>query len=204
MTQNNKTISILRIDASARKESSVTRELGDSLIEALSTETDTSPNVTNLDLADTNLPFIDEEWIGANFTPEEDRTSTQQEKLAFSDALISDLEAADIISIGLPVYNFSIPASLKAWIDLISRARKTFRYTENGPEGLLKGKKAYILLASGGTKAGSEIDFATPYLKHALKFVGIEDVEVIAADAQGARGADALAEAKAAIVDLAA
>jgi FMN-dependent NADH-azoreductase len=104
----------------------------------------------------------------------------------------------------ISVYNFSIPASLKAWIDLISRARKTFRYTEDGPEGLLKGKKAYILLASGGTKAGSEIDFATPYLKHALKFVGIEDVTIIAADAQGARGADALIEAKEAISDLAA
>ena len=84
--------------------------------------------------------------------------------------------------IGVPVYNFGIPASLKAWVDLVARARETFRYSENGPVGLLEGKKAYILLASGGTPVGSDVDFASNYLKFILGFLGITDVTVIAAD----------------------
>ena len=100
------------------------------------------------------------------------------------------------------MYNFGIPSVLKAWIDQVARARITFRYTENGPEGLLKGKKAFVIVPSGGVPVGSEVDFATPYLRHALAFIGITDVEFI-----GARGADrgnqeALDEARARIADL--
>lgn len=103
-------------------------------------------------------------------------------KLALSDTLVGELKSADTIVIGTPVYNFAVPAALKAWIDLVARARETFQYTEDGPVGLLQGKKAYVIIASGGTKVGSEIDFAGNYLKHVLGFIGITDVTIVAAD----------------------
>jgi len=96
----------------------------------------------------------------------------------------------------------SIPASLKAWVDLIARARLTFRYTENGPEGLLTGKKAYIVIATGGVAVGSPADFATPYLRHALAFVGITDVEVIAAQKLNSQAEEAMDAARAKIAEL--
>jgi len=89
---------------------------------------------------------------------------------------------ADVWVIGAPIYNFSVPASLKAWIDQIARARLTFHYTDQGPKGLLSGKKVYILTATGGTEVGSAIDFATPWLKFVLGFLGVSDIELIAAD----------------------
>jgi FMN-dependent NADH-azoreductase len=97
---------------------------------------------------------------------------------------------ADVLVIGVPVYNFGIPASLKAWVDMIARARLTFRYTESGPVGLLRGKRAVLVVASGGTAVGSEIDFATDYLRHVLGFLGIDDVEIIAANRVMPRGED--------------
>jgi len=93
--------------------------------------------------------------------------------------LVEELKAADTIVIGAPIYNFNIPAALKAWIDLIARARLTFKYGENGPVGLLKNKKAYIVMASGGVPIGSAMDFASGYLQHVLAFVGITDVTII-------------------------
>src|SRR5690606_7995661 len=108
--------------------------------------------------------------------------------------LIGEIEAADTIIITAPIYNFSIPASLKAWIDQVARARRTFRYTEVGSEGLLKGKRVYIVFVSGGVPLGSEVDFASAYLRHILGFIGISDVEFIAADGhQKDRGAMARA-----------
>ena len=95
-----------------------------------------------------------------------------------------------------------VSAALKAWVDLIARARLTFRYTENGPVGLLEGKKAYLVVASGGVGIDSEVDFATPYMRQALAFVGIDDVEVIAADRQNMRGDEALSEARARIAEV--
>lgn len=190
------TASLLNLQASARKSGSVTRDLSEELISRLA-----PANRTDRTISD-GLPFIDENWVAANFTLEENRTADQKERLALSDALIAELEAADILIIGVPVYNFGIPASLKAWIDLVARARKTFRYTESGPEGLLKGKKAYLVMASGGTAAGSEIDFATTYLHHILGFLGISDVELIAADAMSTGADDALDRARQAIAAL--
>jgi FMN-dependent NADH-azoreductase len=129
------------------------------------------------------MPFVDESWIGANFTPADKRTADQSATLSFSDSLVHELEHADLIVVGAPVYNFSIPTALKAWIDLVMRARVTFQYTANGPVGLLKNKRAIIVMASGGTKAGSEYDFATSYLKFALSFMGVKDIALGAADA---------------------
>lgn len=166
---------ILRIDSTARKNGSSTRELTSQLIDVIS---GASTHVINRDLAD-GLPFLTEDWVNANFTPDEERSDAQRETLAVSDSLIEELKAADTVVIGLPIYNFGVPAVLKAWVDLIARARVTFRYTENGPEGLLTGKRAFLVVASGGTQVGSEIDFASSYMRHALKFVGITDVTVI-------------------------
>lgn len=179
MTTLNK---ILRIDASARKTDSVTRSLVTETVDHLSTLS--AVNVVSRDVAD-GLPYVDEDWIGANFTPADNRNEAQKAKLSLSDHLVAELKTADTIVIGLPIYNFGVPATLKAWIDMIARVGLTFQYTETGPVGLLEGKKALVLVASGGTQVGSSIDFATPYIKHALGFVGIHDVEIIAADALG-------------------
>ena len=115
---------------------------------------------------------------------------------------MSELRDADVVVMGVPVYNFSIPAVLKAWIDMISRARLTFRYTENGPVGLLQGKKAYIVVASGGVAVGSDYDFATPYLRHALAFIGITDIEFVAAEQLNSKRDESLDAARVQIADL--
>lgn len=185
---------ILRIDSSARKNGSTTRELTSELVSLLRDQLGGADIITR-DVAD-GLPFVDEDWVNANFTAPEDRTDAHKEKLAFSDSLVAELQAADTIVIGLPIYNFGVPATLKAWVDMIARARLTFRYTADGPEGLLTGKKAYIAVASGGTSAGSDIDFATSYLRHALKFVGITDVTLIDASAAAQGAEEALNRAK--------
>lgn len=188
---------VLRIDASMRREGSTTRALADRVIARLG-----AADVTTRDLAD-GIGLIDEAWIGANFTPPDARSAGQRGALAASDALVAELEAADVVVIGVPVYNFGVPAALKAWIDQVARARVTFRYTENGPVGLLTGKRAILVAASGGTEIGSGIDFAVPYLRHVLGFIGIHDVEVVSADRQMQR-TDAVAAAEGAIDGLAA
>lgn len=170
---------VLRIDSSARTAGSVTRDLNDRVVATLS---ETGPlAVTRRDLT-TPPPQIDETWVGANFTPPEDRSEAQKTALALSDRLVAELRAADVILIGLPIYNFSLPASLKAWIDQVARVGETFRYTAEGPEGLLKGKRAIVTVASGGTPVGSDYDFATAYLTHVLGFIGITEVSFVTAD----------------------
>lgn len=174
---------ILRIDASARYQGSTTRTLSEKLVERLLGES-YGAKIVHRDLAATPPTLLDESWVFANFTDEAERSDEQKTTLAGSDELIAELEAADTIVIGVPVYNFAIPAALKAWVDQIARARKTFRYTEAGSEGLLKGKRAFLVVASGGVPVGSAYDFATGYLRHVLGFVGITDVTIIAADQQ--------------------
>lgn len=191
-------MTILQIDSSARLTGSVTRALTAKLAQGI------GGDIVRRDLAAEPLPQLDEAWVAANFTPAADRSTAQAEVLARSDALVAELQAADTIIIGLPIYNFSVPAALKAWIDLIARVGLTFKYTPDGPVGLLDGKRAIIAVASGGTKAGSEIDFATPYLEHALGFIGIHDVTVIAADQLGQGAEEKLATANAQIETLAA
>jgi FMN-dependent NADH-azoreductase len=194
------TTHILEISASARDAGSMSRLLSRDLLQALE-DRHGDIVVTRRNIAE-GLPFVDADWVVATNTPEEERSDAQRGTLAFSDELVQELVAADILVIGAPIYNFSIPATLKAWIDMIARVRLTFRYTENGPVGLLEGKKAYVLTPSGGVPVGSPVDFATPYLRHALGFVGITDVHIVGA--QGAdRGNDqALDEARARIAEL--
>jgi FMN-dependent NADH-azoreductase len=189
-----KPINILEVSASGRRSDSVSRQLTADVVNALEDRYG-SATIVRRDLND-GVGFVDESWIAANFTAAEERTTTQRERLAESDELVAELEAADVIVIGAPIYNFGVPATLKAWVDQVARARVTFRYTDSGPEGLLKGKKAYILIASGGVPVDAAVDFATPYLRHALGFLGIDDVEVIAADRLNVRGAEAVDEAR--------
>ena len=170
---------VLNIQASARHDGSVTRQLSDKIL----TEIAADQTITR-DLA-TGLPLLDAAWLAANFTLADDRTDVQRETLALSDTLITEIKQADTIVIGSPVYNFSVPAVLKAWIDQIARVGVTFKYTPDGPVGLLSGKRAIIVIASGGTPVGSDIDYASDYLKHIMGFIGITDVTIIAADALG-------------------
>lgn len=180
-------LNILRIDSSARRDGSVSRDLADLYIDLVA---ETRPvRVQTRDVSD-GLPVINQDWIAATFTPEPDRTADHRAALAGSDRLVEELESNELIVISTPIYNFGIPASLKLWVDQVARAGRTFRYTENGPLGLLNDKRAVILAASGGTQVGSDIDFATPYLRHVLGFLGISDVEIIAADQLMASGPD--------------
>jgi FMN-dependent NADH-azoreductase len=202
-TANTSVLNILRIDSSGRgggpNGGSVTRELADLLIQGL---VDRQPvRIVTRDVAK-GLPFVDAHWIAANFTDPDQRDDAKRAALAQSDALVQEVVAADVLVIGVPLYNFGVPAALKAWIDQIARARVTFRYTEHGPEGLLKGKKAYLVVATGGTQVGGAIDFATPWLKHVLAFLGITDVEVIAAERQMIQGDAARQQARARIAGL--
>lgn len=188
---------ILQIDASARYEGSVTRQLTKRISQKL------GGAVITRDLNDP-IPHVDEAWVGANFTPAEARSAAQKDKLALSDKLIEEIKAADVLVIGVPVYNFGVPAALKAWIDHIARAGVTFKYTENGPVGLMEGKRAIIALSTGGTPVGSDIDFASGYIRHVMGFIGISDVEIIAADRIMADAEAAIGAANARIDALAA
>ncbi|WP_308917682.1 FMN-dependent NADH-azoreductase [Jannaschia sp. LMIT008] len=183
-------MAILRIDSSAKTEGSVSSQLLD-LIEAR-----LDGDVTRRDVGDNPLPVITGTWVSSNFTPAEKRTEDQKKALAESDALIAEIQAADTLLIALPVYNFTVPAALKAWIDLICRAGVTFKYTENGPIGLLEGKRAVIAMASGGTAKGGPVDYASPYLSHIMNFIGITDVQIVAADGQSQDADAAMARAK--------
>ena len=191
------TQTLLQIDSSARVQGSTTRALTTRIAERL------GGALTRRDLSSA-LPQIDENWVNANFTPEADRTPAQRAALALSDQLVAEIKAADVLIIGVPVYNFGIPTALKAWIDQIARAGVTFRYTEAGPEGLLNGKRAILAVASGGTKVGSDIDFATGYMRHILGFIGITDVTLVSADEQMIDAARAAQSAEDAIARLAA
>lgn len=184
---------ILHITASARGEASVSRGLGERLAQNLAARID--GEILRRDL-NTGIPFVTEEMIEGFYTPDEQRTPAQERALTLSDSLVDELLGADILVLSVPVYNFAVPASFKAWADLVARVGVTFRYTENGPEGLVPDKKTYLVTASGGTPIGSEIDYMSPWVKFFLAFLGITDVEVIAAD--GVMGEDGPAKIAAA------
>ena len=186
---------ILHITASIRSsDESVSRDLSAILVDGLAGEGDT---VVTRDLAANDIPFVSAERFAANLAPYADRTDAQHELAAIADTLIKELQDADTIVFGVPIYNFSVPATVKAWADLVARAGTTFEYTPNGPKGKLTGKKAYIAVASGGTPVGSDFDFMTPWLKFFLGFLGISDVEMVYADGiMGEGGEEKIAEAK--------
>lgn len=194
---------ILHITSSIRGDDSVSTGLGNRLVEKLAGKNDA--NVVTRDLAKNDLPFIDAERHAANLAPYADRSEAQHGLAKIADELIDELEAADTIVFSVPVYNFTIPATLKAWADLVARAGRTFRYTQNGPEGLLTDKTVYITAASGGTAIGSDIDFMSPWLKFFLGFLGMTDVRIVAADGiMGEGGEEKIAEAQQEVERLAA
>ena len=185
---------ILHITSSIRAEESISTALGTKLVEGLAAKTGAS--VTTRNLAANDVPFQSEARFQAGLTPAADRTPEQAELAAFADTLIAELQAADTIVISSPVYNFGVPASVKAWADLVARAGTTFEYTATGPQGLLTGKKAYITAATGGTPLGSDIDFMSPWLTFFLGFLGIKEVELVGADGiMGADGEEKIAKA---------
>jgi FMN-dependent NADH-azoreductase len=177
------TLNVLRIESSIKPQGAVSTKLMDEIIEKLGDTKVTTRNVST-------TPAIDADWLGAVFAPAQARDEAQKEIAAYSDSLIDEIQASDILVIGVPVYNFNIPARLKNWIDQIARAGVTFQYTETGPQGLIKGKRAILAFSSDGTAAGSDIDFAERYMRHILGFIGITDVTSVTAQ-QIAFGADA-------------
>ena len=138
--------------------------------------------VTHRDVVANALPHLAIEELGAWQTPAEERTVEQQALAAHSDELLAELRANDVLVLAVPMYNLGIPSQLKAWFDRVLRAGETFRYTENGPQGLIEGKRAIILAARGGQYAGTEFDSQTPHLKTMLGLMGISDVEVVFAE----------------------
>lgn len=172
---------ILRVEASIKGEASVSRQLTDRIMDRL-LKADPDARVITRDLARGVNP-VDSAWIGAVFSPAEARDEAQRGIVAYADTLLDELRAADTIVIGLPVYNFGVPAQLKSWFDQLARRGETFAYTEAGPRGLLEGKRAVVAMASDGTPQGSAVDFASGYVRHMLNFFGVETVETVAADA---------------------
>jgi FMN-dependent NADH-azoreductase len=171
---------ILKIDSSASNTNSFTRKLGDEVIRRL-TQEHPGAELIERDLSK-GIELLDESWVQANLTNPGERNLEQQEVLVYSDQLVEELSSADVIVITAPVYNFSIPAALKAWIDMICRAGLTFGYTEKGPQGFLNDRPVYLVMASGGVPFGSPMDFASGYLRHIMGFVGIQDVRAVYAE----------------------
>ena len=175
---NNEMNKILFYKTSPKNEGSISTELGEYLVNRLSKEGNTNVSKRQLD----QIPFINQKMINGLYINDNEKTLEQLEALKISDAIVKDVHENDTIIISTPIYNFAAPAVLKAWADLVARLNKTFQYTDNGPVGLLKNKKAYIVVSSGGTKIGSEIDFFTPWMRFFLNFIGIKDVTFISAD----------------------
>ena len=174
-------MNILQINASARREAANSTRVANSIASRLQSA-NPAASLKLRDLAVTPHPVLDEAALGALFTPAEQRSAEQAARVALDDVLIAEIQAADVIVLGVPMYNFGVPVQLKNWIDAIARNGVTFRYTEQGPVGLLKGKTVYVALARGGRYRGTEADSQVPYLKTVLGFLGISDVHFIYAE----------------------
>jgi len=176
---------LLKIDSSARS-SSVTRKLTAKFVDEWK-KNHSDSEVIERDLATTLMPHITDEW-GGTFVDPSQLTPAQRNYLVTSDQLIAELQAADVVVIGAPMYNFAIPASLKAWIDQVVRVGKTMSYGANGPRGLLENKKVIVVTSRGGAYSkgtpGEKYDFQEPYLRHIFGFMGINDVTFIHAENQ--------------------
>jgi FMN-dependent NADH-azoreductase len=172
---------ILLVTSSPRGAASHSSRIARSLVEQLASG-DPRSTVVVRDLHQEHLPHISEDFVTALGTPPEQRTPAQSAAVALSDRLIAELFAADVVVIASAMINFGVSSTLKTYIDYLLRAGATFRYTANGPEGLVKGKQAYIVQASGGIYSegpGQAANFQDTYLKHVLGFIGITDVEII-------------------------
>lgn len=171
---------MLVINASGRQEGSASRKHSTTQAQALAEEL--GLEIRYRDLSVTELPFVSDLMIQAYFIPEDQRTVEMKAALLSSDALVDELRDAERLVIGVPVYNFSVPASMKAWADLVARFGVTFEYRDGAPVGMLNNRKTQVFVAFGGTTIGSERDYATPWLRTFLNFIGINDIEFHAAD----------------------
>jgi FMN-dependent NADH-azoreductase len=173
---------LLQINASMNNGNGQSSQLARQFVAALQ-QRDPGLNIVVRDVASAEpVPHLDAERFGAFITKPQERNAAQAAVVAFSDALINELQQSDIIVIGLPMYNFGVPSQLKAYFDHIARAGMTFKYTEKGPVGLLTGKRAYVFAARGGVYAGTALDTQTGYVRDFLRFIGITDVNFVYAE----------------------
>ncbi|CAD5200369.1 FMN-dependent NADH-azoreductase [Pseudomonas sp. FEN] len=172
---------VLIIESSARQQDSVSRQLTQQFIGQWHAAYPADP-ITVRDLASDPVPHLDSHLLGGWMKPAEQRTAAEKAALERSNQLTDELLAADVLVLAAPMYNFAIPSTLKAWLDHVLRAGLTFKYTETGPQGLLVGKRAYVLTARGGLYAGGTNDHQEPYLRQVLAFIGIHDVTFIHAE----------------------
>jgi FMN-dependent NADH-azoreductase len=188
-------MNILHITSSIRGDASestrVTQQIVDKLVSA-----NPDATIVRRDLGTAPVPLLDGAALGALFTPGEQRTAAQLARVEQDDALILEAQAADVIVLGAPMYNFSMPVQLKSWFDAIARAGVTFRYTETGPEGLLKNKKVYVAAARGGVYEEAQ-DPQVPQMRALLGFLGLVDQTYIYSSGM-AMGPDAVAAGQAA------
>lgn len=181
MSAGTTAMNILQVNGSARAAGSNSTRLADALTARLKAQYPDA-QLRLRDLANHPHPVIDAAALDALATPPAERTPEQAARVALDDALIAEVQAADVIVLGVPMYNFGIPVQLKAWIDAIARAGVTFRYTEQGPEGLLSNKKVYVGLARGGLYRDTAADTQVPYLRSVLGFLGLTDIEFVYAE----------------------
>ncbi len=172
---------VLIIESSARQQDSVSRQLTQTFINQWKSA---HPNdqITVRDLASNPVPHLDINLLGGWMKPAEQRSDIEQISLERSNQLTDELLAADVLVMAAPMYNFAIPSTLKAWLDHVLRAGVTFKYTETGPQGLLTGKRAFVLSARGGIHTGGLTDHQEPYLRQVMGFIGIHDVTFIHAE----------------------
>lgn len=174
-------MTLLQINTSIFSDGGQSSRLADRFVAAWR-EANPDGHVIVRDLAKEPVPHIDAARFGAFLAKPAERTPAQQEVVDYSDALIDELERADVIVLGLPMYNFGVPSTLKAYFDHVARAGVTFRYTETGPVGLLEGKKAYVFAARGGLYAGTVRDTQTQYVRNFLALIGLTDVDFVYAE----------------------
>ncbi|WP_110968557.1 MULTISPECIES: FMN-dependent NADH-azoreductase [Pseudomonas] len=172
---------VLIIESSARQQDSVSRQLTRDFVNQWQAA-NPADSVTLRDLAVNPVPHLDANLLGGWMKPEAQRSADELQALARSNELTDEVLAADVLVLAAPMYNFAIPSTLKAWLDHVLRAGITFKYTETGPQGLLTGKRAYVLTARGGIHAGAASDHQEPYLRQVLAFIGIHDVTFIHAE----------------------
>ncbi|MGR6737371.1 FMN-dependent NADH-azoreductase [Pseudomonas chlororaphis] len=178
---------VLIIESSARQQDSVSRQLTQTFIKQWQAA-HPGDQITVRDLAVTPVPHLDSNLLGGWMKPAEQRNESEETSLQRSNELTDELLAADVLVMAAPMYNFAIPSTLKAWLDHVLRAGVTFKYTATGPQGLLNGKRAYVLTARGGIYAGSTADHQEPYLRQVMGFIGIHDVEFIHAEGMNLGG----------------
>ena len=172
---------LLVIESSARHEGSISRQLTQDFIAQWQAQ-QSHAQVVVRDVAKEPLPHLDSDLLAGWMLPKEEQTAAQQAAALRSDQAIEQLLAADVLLLAAPMYNFSIPSTLKAWFDHVLRAGVTFKYTEQGPQGLLSGKRAVVLTARGGVHAGLPSDHQEAYLRQVLGFMGIDDVQFVHAE----------------------